>query len=548
MGLREGDAVRTFIESEVELQTGEGTVVRVSENSTMELAALKEDGANQNTSVKILNGSILANVKKLVTPGSSFEFETPTATAAIRGTVVGVDVDKNETRIKVFEGKVAVRSRGAKEEAALEQNQMAVVQSGSKSINVKPFNEKLPDFSPSASVDSSGIAPSDTSDTVNATGTQADSTQMGQSGATQKMPLMFKLTTPTDGQEFTKPLIPVTGTTTPGAEVRGGAIRFNVMPSGSFSGQIPIADEDGVVTLEFEASLNGSAEKLTRRIIYKPDYRFVVTSPYNRQVVTNRMLSVKGEVHPVNAEVSVMGVRLSVASSGVFSGIVPIADEEGDMTLEFEITGSDLNKTERVTIIRKKSPDTYRPQISASISNNRWNITALDRTVDDELTLRYEIDGVKESRSVRSGEIYGIPLESGVHSYRVYAEDREKNLSAVKTLSDYPFLSGMTWLVRMRKPLGNIAIDIPPASPANEPSIYTVEFTIEKLPDDDMRLIREVVLINKTSGKQIALRKFTDNFIEADVELVRGKTNHLQIDVKDINSKVKSHTFQINAK
>lgn len=548
MGLREGDAVRTFIESEVELQTGEGTLVKVKENSTMELGSLKGDEANQNTSVKILNGSILANVKKLVTPGSSFEFETPTATAAIRGTILGIEVDKNETRVKVFEGKVAVRPQGAKNETELEQNQMAVVQSGSERINVKPLDEKPPNLSLPIPADSAVAQTSDTTDTAGATGTRADSTKVGQGGDTQKQPLVFKLTSPADGQEFAKPLIPVSGSVTPGAGVVGGAIRLNVTPSGSFSGQIPIADESGVVTLEFEASLNGSEEKTTRRIIYKPGYRFVVTSPYNRQVITGRMLNIKGEVHPADVEVSVMGARLAVTPKGVFSGILPIGDEEGEMTLDFEITGSDLNKTERVTIVRKKTPDTYRPQISASISNDKWNIMVLDRTVDDELTLRYEIDGIKESRSVRSGEMYGIPLAGGVHSYRVYAEDRQKNLSAVETLSDHPFLSGMTWLIRMRKPAGNITIDIPPASPANEPSIYTVEFTIEKLPDDDMRLIREVVLINKTSGKRITLRKFTDNFLEADVELVRGKINQFQIDARDINGMVKSHTFQINAR
>ena len=61
-----------------------------------------------------------------------------------------------------------------------------------------------------------------------------------------------------------------------------------------------------------------------------------------------------------------------------------------------------------------------------------------------------------------------------------------------------------------------------------------------------MLLIREINVINKTNGKRISLRTFTDNFIETEIELVRRRSNQIQIDVNDINNIIKSRTFQIN--
>jgi hypothetical protein len=79
------------------------------------------------TKVSILNGTVLSNVKKLVNSGSKFEFETPTATASIRGTQVGFDVSSDKTLIKVYEGEVMVTPKGAKAAISVKTNQMTTV-------------------------------------------------------------------------------------------------------------------------------------------------------------------------------------------------------------------------------------------------------------------------------------------------------------------------------------------------------------------------------------------------------------------------------------
>ncbi len=648
MPLKETDAIRTFVESEAELETTEGSTIKVGENSTLELKTLKGKGSEQNTSLKIMNGAIVANVKKLVTTGSSFEFETPTATAAIRGTVVGLEVNREQTRVKVYEGRVLVTPQGSKNSVELTPNQMGVVKKGGEQVAVEKFNEKTPvplstdttgtgnatpaDDSLNNAADSTtatatdSVGKNDSSTVDDTTGRSEVQTEQGtlvlslstpsegavvtpqspiavtgsvkpNSGsvsvngktvpvagdgsfkATVTAPaqpgvfelqiaaeadestrsvsrsvtvtsaaLFFSVTVPREGQDIVKPLIPVSGSVSPGAEVTVLSMTLPVTASGSFNGQVPIANEAGEYTLDFEANLDGATQKISRRVVYKPEYRFIVSSPPDRQTVTTTNIIIKGEVLPTNAEVSVNGRKMSVSSSGQFSGYVTIPDEEGEVLLEFEVNAAGMSRTENRKIIYKKPPDTYRPQVSASLAKSCWNVTVFDRTADDEITLWYEIDGSKEFKTLRPNESTCISLENGIHSYRVYAEDREKNPSNTEVLSHHAFLSTTTWLIKMRRPAGSISFDLPPASPGREAAFYTIEFTIENLPQDDMRLIREVAITNKTNGKRSAVRTFTDNFIEADIELVRQRPNQIQIDVNDINNITKSTTFQITVR
>jgi hypothetical protein len=644
MPLKQSDAIRTFVESEVELETSEGSTIKIGENSTVELKTLQGTAADQSTAVKILNGAVLANVKKLVSTGSTFEFETPTATAAIRGTIVGLEVNKEQTRVKVYEGRVLVTPQGSKNSVELKQNQVGVVLKGGEKVAVQKFDEKSPiplsvsgvdsasvktgADSINASSDSSAVKESvqDTVTTVDTAGQSSAPVKAGnftlvltspaegiqvapqspvsvtgtvkpvtaaisvngrvapvsadgmfkstftapaQSGSSEitvsadyngavktitrkitvkSSPLTFSVSVPRDGQEISKPLISVSGSVTPGAEVTVMSMKLPVTGSGSFTGQVPIANEAGEYTLDFEADLEGTTQKISRRVVYKPEYRFIVTSPPDRQTITTTNIVIKGEVLPVNAEVSVSGRRMSVGSNGQFSGYITIPDEEGEVVLEFEIAAGGINKTELRKVTYKRPPDTYRPQLSASIAKSCWNVTVFDRTVDEEIVLWYEIDGSKESTTLQPNESTCIPLENGIHTYRTYAEDRQKNVSNTEVLSNYAYLSTTTWLIKMRKPVGSTSFDLPPASPAGEPVFYTVEFTIENLPQEDMRLIREVAVTNKTNGRRIALRTFTDNFIETDIELVRQRANQIQIDVNDINNITKSHTFRITVK
>ena len=170
MALKERDAVRTFIESEAELETTEGSLINVGENSTIELARYREKEEVRTTRLKIMNGKLLSNVKKLVNTKSSFDFETPTATASIRGTLVSFDVSKEHTRVKVFSGKVLVVPQGAKQGTELKENQMTTVVKGQKDVKVEKLDEKPPVPVQNIKADSTAIdsLPADSSRTSGA--------------------------------------------------------------------------------------------------------------------------------------------------------------------------------------------------------------------------------------------------------------------------------------------------------------------------------------------------------------------------------------------
>jgi hypothetical protein len=686
MPLKERDALRTFIESELELETSEGTVIKLGENSSCELDKMASKGDLENTKLKILNGSVIANVKKLVNTNSRFEFETPTATAAIRGTVVGFEVSKEKTVVKVYEGTVVVTPHGAKKGVEIKDNQMTSINKGQKSITVQKFEEKpagpqlhektglidtlkkdtiliVNDSSmiksdsivkdtdsvlKTAASDStsvignrvenidesyldtagntdenksvSAVSRRDTIDTraetrsqlrlivtspsdrlevkhgtpVTVTGTVTSSaatvvvngkvvpvSSSGQFKTTITAPvqytdfdititaeeggnaqtitrtiivktaqLHFDVKTPVEGQVFSKTTIPVSGTVSQGAEVTAMSIRIPVSSSGAFSGQIPIPNEDGEIMLEFEASQDGQYKNISRKIVYQPEYRFNLKSPQNEQTVNSTTLLIKGEVMPAGAKVYVLGRPVNVTSTGLFSGTVTIPEEEGEIELDFEITYGLMTKTETRTIYYKKPIDILKPQIQAMLpqisENNQIFVTVYDRTPEDEITLFHTVDGQKESEKGTPNSSFSIPLQPGMHTYTFQAVDKAGNSSL--TISQNITWFGKTdWMIKINKAVD--VIYLPPSAPDNtyEP-VYTLDFSIENLPDNDMRLISLVTVVNKLTGEVQTKKTFTDNYFSIDMKLKNHQTNNFDISIEDIRKKIKSKTIQVVVK
>jgi hypothetical protein len=572
MPLKEKDAVRTFVESEAELATSEGSVLKLGENSTFELSTLQSSSDAQNTKVKLLNGSLISNVKKLVNTKSSFEFETPTATAAIRGTIVGLDVTREKTLIKVYEGKVFVTPQGSNNGTELNPNQMASVIKGQKEIKVEQFEGKSP-ISTSQNSDSNSVkghvldSTSALPDSLKAKEqqpTEKDSSIQGsfnsgdniKDSSSIKKPvslnLDFAVNSPKDGQQFTKPLITVSGTATPGAEISSGSISLTVNSSGTFSTQIPIINEEGEYSLEFEASLEGKTQKISRTIVYKPDYRFNITYPLEGQTVNSTNLQVKGEVLPATAEVSVLGRRLSVSSNGLFTGLVTIPDEEGSVQLEFEVTTGSTTRTEMRTFTYKRPPDTYRPVLQGLLPDiskqPRLTFAVIDRTPDEEITFYKIVDGNIESEQGVPSQPFYLTLQEGIHTYSVYAQDKQGNVSS-KLTKEIKYLGATIWSIKMRKPIGDEVLNIPPSTPDyGFKPVYTIEFSIENLPDNNVHLLKDVTVSNLTTGQVQHQRSFTDTYFSFDVNVSQRQSNQIVIDVIDINDTHRIQKFQVHVR
>ena len=113
--LLENQFVKTEKDSIVELQIGDGSVVRVKENSKLMVAKLYKDKEVEATKFNLDNGKILAKPKEM-NEGSSFEIETDSIAVGVRGTEFVVINENNITSVAVKKGIVNIKGRVAPDE------------------------------------------------------------------------------------------------------------------------------------------------------------------------------------------------------------------------------------------------------------------------------------------------------------------------------------------------------------------------------------------------------------------------------------------------
>lgn len=89
-----GDTLRTLKGGKVQLLFPGNTIVLIKENSVLSVKELQDDGGGK---VKTLVGGFMFNLQKALSPGSTFEVETPSALAVVRGTQFGTDVEPDGT-------------------------------------------------------------------------------------------------------------------------------------------------------------------------------------------------------------------------------------------------------------------------------------------------------------------------------------------------------------------------------------------------------------------------------------------------------------------
>jgi hypothetical protein len=100
-----GDQVFTHEESFAEIRYAIGTVLRMDEKTKVTIEASSEKTIKTKSAI----GNVWVNMRKLVATGREFQVSTPTAVAAIRGTVFDMSsVPDSASYVAVFEGKVAV--------------------------------------------------------------------------------------------------------------------------------------------------------------------------------------------------------------------------------------------------------------------------------------------------------------------------------------------------------------------------------------------------------------------------------------------------------
>ncbi|TAL31033.1 MAG: hypothetical protein EPN93_18595 [Spirochaetes bacterium] len=130
--VRRGAVVTTEAMSSATIQLNEVGIVRIAENSRLELKSIiAENGA---TELKLESGAIFSRVLKR--PGTEYRVQTPTLVASVRGTEFMVTSDWSRGGVFVREGTVAVSTPVDKTEKPVTVKKRAAVGSDGRAVVV----------------------------------------------------------------------------------------------------------------------------------------------------------------------------------------------------------------------------------------------------------------------------------------------------------------------------------------------------------------------------------------------------------------------------
>jgi hypothetical protein len=111
--VRVGDEVISHSGSAT-IELADGSVIRLSPNSRLAFNRLTRYGKSGmvDTRLRLNDGEVETRVEPFVEDGSRFEIETPSAVAAVRGTMFTLKTSSNGTDLRVTDGRVAFGPRG----------------------------------------------------------------------------------------------------------------------------------------------------------------------------------------------------------------------------------------------------------------------------------------------------------------------------------------------------------------------------------------------------------------------------------------------------
>jgi hypothetical protein len=252
----EGDRIKTALNSRVELTMPDGTILKINENTIFDVNEIKVPDVDREDRMKftVWAGNIWASFKKLVTSRQEREIESPSAVVAVRGTILEMNVDRNQnTTVRVEEGLVAVRSKDVEGEVSVSSNQETYIEKG-----------KAP--------------------------TSPRSLPGGQTDQQEDASLTLNLDIP--GVMFTDPAVlgtgvPVSGQVPPGTALDADGQPIIVAPNGRFNGRLRVIE--GLNTIKINARRNG--ENISREVkvfvnTKSPEIRLsspLVAGYYNRR-------------------------------------------------------------------------------------------------------------------------------------------------------------------------------------------------------------------------------------------------------------------------
>ncbi|OGJ87652.1 MAG: hypothetical protein A2268_04405 [Candidatus Raymondbacteria bacterium RifOxyA12_full_50_37] len=436
--LKSRDAIRTFVESRADVETSEGSVITISENTVFELSELSSDSRTKadNTKLSVKTGSILANVKKLTNTRSSFVFETPTATAAIRGTELGVNVQQGRTVIQVREGSVEVSSKSGGKPVFVFTNQQATVNQGTAGVNV-----------------------------------QAISGAPGQQGSRD---IFLDITSPEDDAVLSSNVVALAGKTVPGAviKVSGGA---DIIPGadGSFASSYTFPENAaGEQQITFTAIKDGLTATKTKKVVLggaaPKTIDLAIESPVEGATTTSNTIDVAGTATPDATVALGDGQVITVSGTGSFSASYKLPSAApGNYQVTFTAKMGALSKSLSVNVSIIETPKELALIINAPAEGEEFvkinKIPVRGITLPGAIVTFGSGAKVTADASGNFAGLYELPRTFGEHTLAITATAKGQTQKA---------------MVKVRVSLGDNACDIEitePSSNADVDPVFTVK-------------------------------------------------------------------------
>ncbi len=531
--------IRTYVESSVDLKFENGTILKLGEKTVLNLEQLIKNNKLKatRTTIKVPAGKVWANVKKLVNQKSEFQFKTPTAVAAIRGTQLGIEAAPEESKIQVFEGRVEVTNNKSSKKVMVGSNETAVVEKGRD--DVKKYSSESDQgggYNPFAESDTvvsdSGEAVSDTvvSDSGVTEAKPADST--GEGGVDDTLEesvdtvgiapdssgldredteeLGLTLNRPSDGAVVEKGEITVSGVIKP---AKGEWEEILVM------GRPVHADNSGMFTSEVRLELGsnrivveaihekGAVSEAVEVVYNEADQTgagLTLNFPTQREVVKEPFITVSGRTGP-EADVKVNGTSVPVSSDGSFNYRMHIPDEEGEyeVTVVSSLEGKEESETREVEY-RVPCGDLFlevnSPQEREEIKEKVLRVSG--KTSDcGEVTVN-GVDVVKSRNFVH--EIHLREADAGEYSIEVEASDgRAEEYKEIDV-----YVSPESPVINTSPPVINVISGSDVASKTGRISVQALDRT----PEDLLTLF------------------FTNNGITDEIEIEPGTREEFSLD------------------
>lgn len=542
--VREKDRLRTKVESQVFVQFGQGSTITIEENSLVDFSVFFEKEGLARTKVDVKSGRVLFNIQRIAGSRSSFELETATATAAIRGTAGGLGIQGNRSFAFLTSGRMDLQARGAETVFSLSAHQIALqtaqgfqrysLPSGqSPEVLNKLLQQILQDTT--ANLDKIFTAISDTVALQNQTKTQDTAQTAGHGCRMDPLP-----------ESVGVALLTLGGTCPDGTEISVGTTR-TVAVNGRWSLDLAWPGHQygvrNIVVQCRNASGEFSCGEGTVQYIKELIPLSLQLNTPRSLVICREPLMLAGSYRGTDARLTArLGNRVIDLSgaSGQFSRTIPFSDVEGNWELpsvQLVLSGNGETITEEIRLQADKTcreVNRLPPQLTVQVQQETCQfLLNVSGVQGDRITLKTLVNGVESPSTEFSGNVRSrrLAMQPGENDYWFRAIDLAGN-SAEKHFRRLGCWPEVHFDIVVEGPAREV-LRIPPAPPNSTVDIVrSMRFRLQNLPSDDPRYIQRVSvrhqgrLLREWNASQLDRVDFS-----LDIPLQRGANNQVRIEV-----------------